>query len=362
MVDTVKLIFEENEYTISSNELRFRSSEKGIQRAIRNPSASELKAGLYLPRITQLKRPNIGGMRTSLVVEFSAPKLVYGNNFDELVDADFDKVIDELLKALEYLRISIDRQTILNAKVAGWHPSKNVILADIFGCKTVINALHGVDASKTYNVQKTDFSRGEALHFHCNSKDIAFYDKLADLRRGKISDKRAIENDNRIQVEALDGVKDLSVLRFELRLSGVQAVRRTFNIEPTFQALFSSTLSREVLWQHWQKLTQNLDYLALNSMQPLAILESYLTEHPDATPQAALAATASLYIANQAGAGALKATLNARYGAHAWRRIKTMLQAPEANRHKFIMETSKAIDEFEPTELAMLSHKSLYKL
>jgi hypothetical protein len=89
-------------------------------------------------------------------------------------------------------------------------------------------------------------------------------------------------------------------------------------------------------------------------MRPLAILEGYLSKHAAATPQAALAATASLYIANQDGAGALKATLNARFGTHAWRRIKTLMKSPEANRHKFILETSKALDEFKPTELAML--------
>jgi hypothetical protein len=197
-------MFSEGQYTINSDDFSFSSTARGMQKAVRNPSPAELKAGIYLPRCTLMRRPAVGGWRESLTIEFSAPKLLFGNNFDELVDGDSERVIDRLMQALEYLQINIPRADVADAKVIGWHPSKNVILADIFGCKTVINALQGVDVSRTYKVQKTNFTSftpGEVLHFHCNSKDIAFYDKLADLRRGKVSDKRAIENDNYIQIE-----------------------------------------------------------------------------------------------------------------------------------------------------------------
>jgi hypothetical protein len=205
-----------------------------------------------------------------------------------------------------------------------------------------------------YTVQKTDFVDGEVLHFHCNSKDIAFYDKLADLRKGKISDKRAVESDNKLQVDVLHGVEKLSVLRYEIRLNGIRAVRRAIDCEAVFSELFSADRSQELLLSHWHKLTQSIDYLALDTSRPLEILESYLSEHKDTRPQTALAATAGLIIASQVGTGALRNVLNAQFGAHAWARIKPLICTPTTNRYKSVLAVTQALEAFKPIRLEML--------
>ena len=199
------------------------------------------------------------------------------------------------------------------------------------------------------------------LHFHCNSIDIAFYDKLADLRKGKVSDKKSTEKHNKIQLRLFDTLKEmkpLSVLRFEIRLNGVAAVKRTFNsltsVELNFKNLFSSRLSQQVLLNHWQKISRDIDYLSLDQSKPLELLENYLSEHEDITPQSALAALAGIYIANQVGSRQLRKVLDERFGTHVWKSLKSKMKVPDKHRYSQIIHVQEALNNFQPTDMSIL--------
>src|ERR1700755_2345509 len=122
MVDTVKLRFSEEQFVIKDGyNFGPSKSERGIHRPVRNPSPSELRAGLYLPRLTLVRHPvRANGIVTELIVEFSAPKLLFGNNFAELADGDFEAVVEKLEQCLDYMGVTIARPHILGAKVTGW--------------------------------------------------------------------------------------------------------------------------------------------------------------------------------------------------------------------------------------------------
>lgn len=61
---------------------------------INNPTSKDKKQGIYKPRLTALKQ----GKRHSLKIEFSAPKLLFGNNASEVSESDFDKIVEILQK------------------------------------------------------------------------------------------------------------------------------------------------------------------------------------------------------------------------------------------------------------------------
>lgn len=354
MVDTVKLLFGEDQYVLKEGfEFAYSKSESGKQRFIRKPSRNELRAGLYLPSITLIRRPMpFGGTSAELAVEFSAPKLLFGNNFAELRDSDFDAVVDRLEQRLAYMGVAVSRAQLIDAKVTGWHPSKNIVLPAL-GCQSVISALAKVERSRFYDTQKTDFIDGEVLHFHSNSKDVAFYDKLADLRKAKISDKRALESDNRIQTAILDHASGISVLRFEVRLNGIKAIQRNYSElqarTPTLSWLFNGERSRQILLNDWYKVAEKLDYLAMDTIRPLELLQNYLSANKTrAAPQRTLAEVAVLLIANQAGEPALRQTLDAHFGKHAWARYKPSKIALPANRHRLVLKTQETLERFEP--------------
>lgn len=58
-----------------------------------NPTKKELLAGIYKPRLTLYPHIALDGNReTILKIELSLPKLLFGNNFDELMLKDFQAI------------------------------------------------------------------------------------------------------------------------------------------------------------------------------------------------------------------------------------------------------------------------------
>lgn len=363
MVDTVKLYLSAEKFTLLENsELSNFTVRSGVSRMVRNPSRSELRASMYLPRLTLTRRPTRTGVSEALTVEFSAPKLIFGNNFDELTDKDFGAVIDKLEASLRHVGVIVTKDNLTSARVVCWHPSKNIVLDNPLGCQVVINTLRKADYTRVYSIQKTNFQDGEVLHFQCNSKDIAFYDKLADLRQAKISDKKSREVDNQLQVYVLDdigSVNDFSVLRYEVRINGIRAMQHNFKNIPkddlVFSKLFNAKLSRRLLLKHWEVFSSQIDYLSLDVNMPLELLQNYLAENKNATPQASLAAVAGLFIANQESTTALRNTLDKRFGRHYWPKLKPNLKTIKGRRYSDISKVTSSLNEFQPTRIEMLS-------
>lgn len=365
MVDTVKLLIAISDPMILSKgafaplSVKQLAETRGIARTYLNPSPTYAKMGKYMPRLTLHRRPNkTFGVSYQLVVEFSAPKMLFKQNFDELTEADFEPLLAALQETLfELTGYRFFKSVLAQAEIGSWHPSKNIVFLDYTSCQTILNTLGKLDISRTYDLQRTNFRDGHVIHVHCNSLDIAFYDKLADLRRAKLSDKRAFERDNGIQMSLLDPLRDISpieVLRYEVRLVGKDAVKRAFpNVEKrTFEALYKKQLCQDLLLEHWNKLTASVSLLSLDERRPYELFQNYLLENPDATPQSALAATAALLINGQEGVRNLRNLLKARYNKDAWYRIKKLLNAPQAHRYSHFQHVDETLKRFTTTKMS----------
>lgn len=331
----------------------------GSSRTYLNPSSTYAKMGKYMPRLTLHRRPRKGiGIQYVLDVEFSAPKMLFGNNFDELTESDFDALLTAIQGSLhELLGFKFFKWQLAQADVSAWHPSKNIVFLDYTSCQTILNTIGKLDVSKTYDFQKTDFRDGHVVHVHANSLDIAFYDKMADLRKTKKSDKRAFENNGLKQLNLLDGLSEyrpMDVFRYEVRFVGRASIKRAYpDLQQwTFETLFKKKLCQDVLLKHWNKLTANVDMLALDVKEPYQLLQNYIEENQDATPQAAMAAVTGLLITSQAGALSLRNTLEARYGKQAWYRIKPLLKSPQAYRFQSFVHIDEVLERFTPTRMS----------
>lgn len=365
MVDTVKLLLQ-----ISNPKLLGRGAfspltvdelikSHGTARTYLNPSPTYAKMGKYMPRLTLHRRPaKTFGIVYQLVIEFSAPKLLYGNNFDELTDNDFEQLLTSLQgKLQELLGYTFTRSQLAQADVGSWHPSKNIVFLNYTACQTVMSAINKLDVSRIYDFQKDRYrDGGHVLHIHCNSLDIAFYDKMADLRKAKVSDKRAFEDNSLMQLSLLDKLeeyKPLEVLRYEVRFVGRQSVKRAFpELESwTFESLYSMKLCQAVLQKHWQRLSASVDMLSLDVKQPFELLQNYLEENHDVTPQGALMAVAGLLVVNQVGASDLKSLLEARFGKQVWYRLRKQLVMPSSSRFTYFIHIDEALEKFIPINM-----------
>src|SRR5262249_12670560 len=149
MLDTVVLTLDRRHFEVLLPE-RFSPSAKGLLLppyyplgfrgnfiCVQNPTKADLHAGRYLPRLTLARRKISTGFALTLRIEFSAPKLILGNNFDELESDDFPKVLIALHRKLADMGIRVSRDELQKARVSAIHYSKNIAFTDYTTCSMV---------------------------------------------------------------------------------------------------------------------------------------------------------------------------------------------------------------------------------
>jgi hypothetical protein len=280
MLDTVVLTLDQRHFEVLQPE-RFSPSAKGLLvppyyplgsrgnfACVQNPTKADLQGGRYLPRLTLAKRKILSGFGLTLRIEFSAPKLVFGNNFDELESRDFAKVLIALHRGLARMGISVSTGVLRQARVSAIHYSKNVAFTDYTTCSMVMSELDLIDLSSRLDLSHTDYrNNGHAVRYHANSFEVTFYDKLKDLDKARYSQKRAIEQDLGRQFEMFAErrslLKQLEVLRMEARLGTRAKITSLLkqigaNAEPTFEALFNADIAKSVLGHFWANIRARL--------------------------------------------------------------------------------------------------------
>jgi hypothetical protein len=331
---------------------------RGGARIYFNPSPKYATAlGKYLPSLTLTRRASkVIGVSYQLAVEFSAPKMLFNNNFSEITEADFEQLLTVLqAKLLELTGRTFTRDQLAQSDVGSWHPCKNIIFQDYTSCQTILSTIAKLDVSRTYDLERTSFRDGHVVHIHCNSVDVAFYDKMADLRKAKISEKRAFGNDNAIQLpmlKPLKGAGPIEVLRQEVRLGGRQSLKRAF---PglgvwTFETLFRKHLNQAVLLKHWHKLADSVDMLSLDVNKPSELLQNYLIENPGIKPLDAMAAVTGLLVSGRDGVIGLRNLVEA-YNPGAWPRIKKLLHTPQPHRFTHFQHVQETLEQFTPVRM-----------
>lgn len=304
MIDTVKLVvpFSSQPKWVTEAKLFTKvDATKGVFVAYNNPSTAYKKLGIYQPRLTYTERPR-GNYRKDrqLAIEFSAPKLLFSNNFAELKDEDFETVTKKLSEVLRTTYgVWVFPHLLANAQVGKIDYSKNVVFDDRTPVSTITEILRKADISRRYDVQHTNFKNGgHVYHIHTNALDIAFYDKVADLRQSKVSEKRSYEKNGFTQLNLLDELekqKTVTVARFEIRTNGVAKLRKELEAvsvdssDLTFRHLFSTDTSRKVLLRHWKNI---FDALPKAPFAVLETVEQNLIAYKQAYPYAKPAETA----------------------------------------------------------------------
>src|SRR5581483_9504598 len=140
MIDTIALTLNEGMFTVLAHD-KFSPSTRGLYsqpfytlggrgtfQCVQNPTAKDYKNGIYKPRLTVTKRLKPGGFEKVLRIEFSAPKLIFGNNFDELTEEHFASILTLLKDRLNEMGVMV--RQLETAPVSAIHYSKNVILTD----------------------------------------------------------------------------------------------------------------------------------------------------------------------------------------------------------------------------------------
>lgn len=258
-------------------------------KSTQNPTKKALRQGIYTPRLTLARCYNASRKREIMLrIELSLPKLLFGNNFDELQYKDFALLIQKLTTTLETMGVQISPATLAHAPVCTIHYSKNIPLTDGSIPFHYINKIKEAYAKLSLDTNESAYRNGgHGFKWHCNAYEIAFYDKINDLEKAKQSSKLAIEKESELQLACFDRLstrKKFEVLRMEVRLNKREAIKRRFrtlNIKAalTFKGLFKPAIAKKVLLHYLDEVDNNrlplLDYKAKSDEALLATLRMH---------------------------------------------------------------------------------------
>ncbi len=237
------------------------STRSHLQRFTLRPKWQER----YLPRVEILE--TLSKDRQSLLyilkIEFSVPKLLYGNSLLETKESDSQKVFSTLSHILKSLDIEVNTTDIENATVTTVHVCKNLFLPSDIRMRELIDEMARMDINKAFDVSDRQHKKGtRVLNFHSGTIDWSIYDKISDsLRpRNKRTDKNHISQEREIVMAY--GLQDHEVFRYEYRIKKGQTVKREINKtmkrEPKtkviFKDLFTPNLMKIIVLNSWSLL------------------------------------------------------------------------------------------------------------
>lgn len=375
MIDTIVLTLKEGMFIINDH-TKFSPSTEGLFNPSgyyrlgsrsnmvckQNPTPSELKNGIYKPRLTVTKRINrYGNFEVMMKIEFSIPKLLFGNNFDEIEEADFQQVVQTLKIKLREMGVLIFEYRLAKAPISAIHYSKNIPLTDYTTPYTYIELLSKANINQRLDLNQTDFrNEGHSLKYRANSFEIVFYDKLSDLNKAKTSEKRAEEQDNTIQLNLFDNIviqKPFEVLRMEVRLNRKQKLiqmlkKLGIEQEPTFQLLFSKDIAKKVLLHYIDEIEASypalLSYEYTNSKD---FLWSFMFNNPKAGIRKAIQMLGLRVAFAEVGIREFR-EITKRFGKNSWYRLNSELNSLVYPQKEDVFSVLKTVIEtFKPLKL-----------
>jgi hypothetical protein len=304
---------------------------------VKNPSSQDTKTGRYFPRLTGYKRKN-GKLEweSSLKIEFSAPKLLYKNNIDELTDSQFEEVVEALRDRLGRMGVIITSENLKSATVTAVHYSKNVELKNGYTSQYVISELGKINLNERFDLTRARYMNdGQSLYAYTQAHSLVIYDKIADLMRGK---KRSIDKEQTpYQLSLLGSLakaeQPREILRFEVRLSQKQKLNSLFKQlgfadNPTFKDVFSAQKSKAVLMNYWNTMiAENNVVLFAYSLTTKDILKRVLVAREKAKGKTAIYLTGLLLLAQEGnGLRELRTMLAKKTNDRTWYRIMNDLR------------------------------------
>lgn len=271
--DTVALQIDQQDFKITNPDLFepnanfiFNYHGKGKISAFQCMTTQDKQQQHYKPKLALRRQSRVGGSAISLYIELSLPKLVYGNNLQEVTDDDFDIIIRKLKDILAEMGVEIETSVLINAHVSRFHSCKNVILEQSLSTLYVISQIAKEDLARLSNGQTNYQNGGYCARFRTNEYEIAVYDKIADIKQLKASAKKCVDYDahREIQHIDIDKYEKLQVLRLEIRLNSAKIIHRKLEEagvtalaakpEITFRDIFNSEVTQKLNVYFWKKI------------------------------------------------------------------------------------------------------------
>jgi len=343
-----------------------------------NPSRQEILCD-YKPKLTLCRR--FPREKSTLTVEFSAPKIVFnGDNISEVDDSYFDELVDKLYQKIQTMGVYISKDYIINAPVSAFHPSKNILIVSGYTSRGIIAELRKINVPKRFDVDNKTFrNNGYSLQFRTEVNSIVFYDKIADI--GKPVKSSIDQEKTNAQLELFDTIENnrrqnpIEIFRMEIRLNGKQKIKEVLRkvgyghiINPTLKDIFKKDLCQKILKTYWEEIIlENNIFLFGIEEKPQKILNDILKHPPDGQDkikqlkQAIFLTGIIALCKDEEGVRGLRAIVEESFSQRTWYRTVSdeLKKANKAykptNCYGFISQITEAIDKFERIDSSSLT-------
>ncbi len=378
MLDTVVLTIQRDKFTlldpikdlVAPWDLQSRTSK--YEKYVKNPSARDKNAGLYQPRLTGVKRWTSGqAFQSVLKVEFSVPKLLYGNNLEEVEEKDFPLVIEALRSRLFQMGVIISIADLEAAPVTVFHPSKNIVLTNGYTASLVMKELAKINLNQKFDLSKTSFRNdGQSLQGYTVAHSVVFYDKIADLAQSK---KRAIDKDQTSEQLSLfsELKKDrpsLEVLRLEIRITQKQKLNSVLHKlglppNPTFRQLFKKDICQKIVRFYWEAMIKNENLFLFDlSTSPKQLLKRLLKQKNLKPKEAVYLVGLAELCRDEGGVRDLRRLLKVGLSQRGWYRMANSLKSLNAvttskTLHGWVKQIDSSISTFHSLRLKDLPNQ-----
>lgn len=342
----------------------------GVCKCVQNATKEDERSHIYKPRLTFIRRWDGQKGVITLKVEFSIPKLIFWNNFDELSDDDFMHVVKTLNEKLINMGIEVIKGKLEQSIVSTIHYWKNIVLNDFTTVSRVLSLIAKTNISERFDTGQTDYQNGwELFRLHTKSFQIVIYDKIADLSK---TQNRAVEKDSRAinyqmslfeniqKNEVKNNKKGFEVLRLEIRFMNKQKLKSLFRDlkismeEPfTLQDAFSMENARKIIQHHWNLLMIDLKMLEFLEMKSIDRWNLILQKASNRTPTKILAlAMLSELLANN-DFRTVRRQFEARYSKRSLKRLYDEFSGIHSNSNcfTFIPIINEALKNYNPLKI-----------
>lgn len=347
---------------------------RGVRECKQYPTQADTKAGNYKPRLSYTSRWDGKRETLSLKMEFSIPKLLWSNNYDELSDEDFPQVLETLENKLLEMGVRVSAGKLEKAVVSTIHYGKNIVLSDYTSVNYVLSMIAKTNISHRFDTAQSDYGNGGGLfRMHTKSFQIVLYDKIADLKK---SQSRGVEKDSReinYQMSIFDEIrtseikkhKSFDVLRMEIRFMNKVKLKSIFaklkipHGEPfTFQQAFCMEHAREIVKYHWDQMRDELKTLECREITAMDRFARVLQYSQDLTPTTSYAVAMLWELTVNEDFRTIRAQFEAKYNPRSLTRLREKLKEIQGagSTEGYIGIIDRALKKYQPLKIKDYSY------
>lgn len=372
MIDTIKLrlplkegpYLNDDEFmSIPLSHIR-QFSKHPYNSTLLNPGSMIYRKTKYTPTYIGEKvlSNNGSGVAYFLSIEVSLPKLMFGNNINELSPGEksLNEIVTRIQKAIkEDLGLDYSLDEILSGCVTKIHIGKNFIFNDPGAPTIVVNIVGKSRADRIQDDYGTRYGCGSySFKTHTNGKEVILYDKKSDILQANKSPKRAIDNTiNEINEESsvYDLVNDRcsGILRLEVRLNNMKLIRNTFpelKENLTLENVYLNANIMQCLRDEWTKITSNISMIELGRSNAITAFETAAANrfNEDLKVKDCLVIAAITAIVNATSLDYLRSIVEKYFGRNGWNNVKKRVINTESKRSRYFKEIDTELQDYNP--------------